>query len=259
MINEIIEKLQKHDVVLEPEAHRYYVNGEGNYSSVSSVLNTLPRPFEAEKQALGCSQKRGHALYGWKVEAILKLWEDNNIAACNKGTALHNYIEAVLRGDEVAQVGMLNTDKHLQAQDVNAFHLFIREFFNKHEFKVVRIENAVALPEYRIGGTFDLLAMYQDDLIIFDWKSNSKFDTMSSYKMRAPFELFDSSKLTYYTFQLHLYCFILETEYGIKIKGARLVHIANGEYTIHKPKFMYDKNLIVKLLTNYRKLNPIII
>jgi hypothetical protein len=95
--------------------------------------------------------------------------------------------------------------------------------------------------------------MYQGNLFIFDWKTNNKFELISKYKLLNPYTKFDTSDFTIYTFQVHLYRWILEKEYGIPIKGARIIHFDDkGKFTSHHPKFAYNARFMESVLQRFR-------
>ena len=261
----IYEKIKTHiNIIFKEDTHQYFIENV-EYHSVSKVLGTIEKPFNEKEMSLKCSVNPQHEHFGKKPDEILQIWNDSNKVACDDGHKFHNFgenwirlqycqdkNEGILLGNEITSV--MNNNLHLDSYFM-AFNRFFTDNIFKNGFELVGLELQIASKKYKICGTFDALFMYLGLLFIFDWKTNKKFDSKSSYKLNAPYNDYDSSKHTYYTFQVHIYKWILENEYGIPVKDSRIVWFHNGEYQIFKPAFAYNAEFIESILERYHKIH----
>jgi hypothetical protein len=261
---QIYEKIKTHiSIIFKEDTHQYFIENQ-EYHSVSKVLGTIEKPFDEKGMSLKCSVNPEHEHFGKTSKQIIDIWADSNKLACDNGHTFHLYAENWIRlsyeedsvnesflGNEICQI--IDKNRHLEPYFA-AFNLFFAKNICQNNYQLVGLEVQIASKKYKICGTFDALFMYLGMLIIFDWKTNKKFDSKNSYKLNAPYQDYDSSKHTYYTFQVHIYKWILENEYGIPIKDSRIIWFHNGEYQIFKPAFAYNAEFIESILERYHKI-----
>ncbi len=106
-------------------------------------------------------------------------WKKRDDAAA-RGTTLHSYAEALLRGDEV------DVDDELVPVVENAM-----AFLDDWQIEPVVIEAAVGSREHWYAGTLDLIARYRrpdtgaEGIAIFDWKSGKRIYPEAAWQLNA--------------------------------------------------------------------------
>lgn len=259
-MNTIIEKIMKTNFKIglsfDEKTHTYSLEREP-IKSTSKVLESLKKPFDPKPMAIKCSQNPNHEHFGKTPEQIIELWQSKTDNACDVGHEFHLVAENYLKNN-----GNYFLDNPFKESDLVLFEKFYRDVFVKHDEGTLRqivqtigLEIRIAHPLYRVGGTFDALLQYIQHgwLLIFDWKTNAKFTTTDNYSLIEPYQDFDSSKLTIYTFQTYIYRFILQDVYGIDVKDCRIVwfDLTNNTYQVHKPKFAYNEQFIRSVLARF--------
>jgi hypothetical protein len=236
-MNELENKLKKHSIYFEEEKHEYNLNDK-KLVPVTKILDYLKPKFDSEVQAKRCSENQNYYLFGKTKEEILQVWDNQNAQACERGHLFHLFAEKVVKNENFDDV--LVDDRLKQS--------FLKFWGIVKELGINQIitEQKLAMPIFDIAGTFDLLVNFEKyGLFIFDWKTNQEFTTYSDFNLLEPFDKFDKSKLTLYTFQIYIYKYILEQEYNIEVKGERIIWLNELKGVVsHKPKFKYDINLI---------------
>jgi hypothetical protein len=239
----------KYKIGFDAKMHRYTFGGQ-ILPSVTTLLNLLDKPFDTDGLALKCSQNPEHKLFGWTVEGIIKEWQRVSDEACDRGSALHEYIEAYLLND-FDRLFIANANPNLNQTLVKKFHQFYNEKLVANDFEIVDLECKIVSPSLGICGTFDSLFYFpkQNGLYVFDWKTNGKFDEHSDFSFIHPYQHLDKSKWTTYTLQLHIYKYILQVDYGLDIKGQRIIWL-NEEKGVwsYKPKFDYNPKFIESMV-----------
>ena len=88
------------------EGHRYFIHGEGGYTSITTLIGKLFEHFDANsiidkmmngKKMLDPTYK----YYGMGRADIIALWDANGKDASEKGTAMHENIEKYYNNIEV--------------------------------------------------------------------------------------------------------------------------------------------------------------
>lgn len=231
-------------ITLEEETHQYHVKTAEHlrYTSVTTFIGEFFRDFDADGIAEKLAAKDTGKYANKSKKQILKGWT----AIADRGTDVHNELENYLnawRENEPLPTMMDIKAKHGQ--------LWIEEMFEPHYVPYPEIK--VYSNQYQLAGTVDLL-LYNpetDEWVMADWKTNTKIDTSSwggKKGIHYATRLLDDCKLNKYALQMSLYQYILESEYGIKIKGRYLVHL--------RPKQSMTYPLGVKTFeTEYLKAN----
>lgn len=170
-------------------SHRYKLDGAW-VPGVTTILGVLDKPaipkwaaaqvaeYVADNpSAITALRDMGR---GPMIQALKGIpWEKRDTAAA-RGTALHDYAEAILRGDEI---------------DVEEQHVPVIEnaiaFMEDWQIKPLLIEEAVASREHRWAGKLDLIASYRHPLTghegvgIFDWKSGKALYPEYAWQLSA--------------------------------------------------------------------------
>lgn len=241
----VAEKLLKHEIVFDEPTHTYTVKGV-SCISVTTLLDHLSEPFNEHFWAKKCAENPKHEFYGVDPENIKIIWKEKNNKAKERGRLFHLFAEAVIKGEDHTGYSV---PPELRKEFIGYWE-GIQNGFEKEKFQIVGLEQRLAMPSLNIAGTTDALFQMGDyGLFVYDWKTNEKFTDRERYYLPKPFEKFDKSKLTFYTFQAYAYKYMLEEEYGIETAGARIVWL-NEEHGVvsYKPKFKYDRTMIKTLI-----------
>lgn len=219
--------------------------------SVTKILGKLDKPME--EMALLASQNPKNDLFGKPVKEIVSVWKELGKVSHNRGNPLHHYAEASLLDDR------LTIQKLLTKEDSNlalfrSFNKFKKEIIDKNDIKIVSLEAPLCSPTFGLGGTPDAIFFWNGYIFIFDWKTNKVFKEYSSFQVhheqiKRDYPQLTSSHLHKYTLQLQTYRWILENEYGLNVKGERIIWFSENEYRIYNSAFGYKENFINKLLT----------
>lgn len=131
---------------------RFYQVGDVLYPSVTTILQaTMPK---AEQKRLEQWRQKKQAFVGADI--------DSRSDAAARGTKIHELIAAQLQG------------KHLECPQE------LLEFWNPIRHMIpaigalIAIESAVYHPHLSYAGTLDLIASWQGQLTIFDWKTSHR-------------------------------------------------------------------------------------
>jgi ATP-dependent exoDNAse (exonuclease V) beta subunit len=222
-----LRPLRDESLVFDEEAHSY-IKGEQVFTSVTQWIKSFNppfKPFDADVWAPRSAAKRGIT-----VEEMLAEWQAKGDAASAKGTKVHNEIERyILTGapveEPLAMFGLahLNKRRGLPLPEVRVYS-----------------------EELGIAGTIDGVYEYANGNVdLIDWKTNSKLEGGQTYGLED-YKMLPDTKLMMYFLQLSLYGYILEKEYGRKVKTLKIVHLTlDGAEEIEVP---YLKGLIEEMI-----------
>ena len=223
------------------------------FISVSKILYALKKPFDEKKMSLKCSENPNHEHYGKKPDDIIKIWREKAQHSRVIGNNLDNYIDISLTNSK-ENVDYSKIDLNVLDNRNLYFEKFKNDIIEKFGLELVSQEDTVMDIIKMIYGRIDAIFLWNNKLVIFDWKSNEELTTESDFKLLYPFDYLDNSKLTEYTLQVYLYRWILEQAYILEkpINGCRIIHLNSKGYSVIKPKFDYNpieiENIIDKAL-----------
>ena len=226
MLNTVLSLLNTYD---DPEfkfdsaKHKYTYNGN-HFISVTQFISRFHEKFDQDYWSKVKAEEEGIT-----QDEILKKWQDINNRANFIGTSTHNWIENYF--NRVYQE--LPTDMDI-IDRINKFNKIYGSHL--HKLTPVKFEQRIFSKKWSIAGMIDSLFLYNDKVVIIDWKTNKKFDTISEYNERllSPFEDYDKCHLNEYSIQISMYALILQ-EIGIKVHVGYVLYIGpNGDAQIHK-------------------------
>lgn len=198
-------------IQFEPNGHIYRVDGMTGYQSVTGLIKTFFKPFDAEKILTRLVAKGAG-----KREAIAKSWQDKR----EFGSTVHNLIENyLLTGkwpEEMTPDLIIVRDQFLD---------FWTNLNRTRPIKAYRPEMRIFDEDAALAGSIDLLVEFEDGVIdLFDWKCIEKLckDDFGS-RGKVPFELYPDNNFSHYTLQLNFYKFILEKKYDMIVDRIHLV------------------------------------
>lgn len=244
------------NIAFDDEWHTYTMNGK-RFVSVTKVTGAVKEPFDAVKQSKECVEKmiKEAQLNGQPVPTItpeeLQLqWAKTNLIARAKGSAVHKYIETTLANKiqrypkdivehEFAKDFAKNAQLKFEGDPVYPLYKKIVPMVNQFIADIrgkmypVRSELVIGSPKYKVCGMIDQIFYNNKSQAfeIWDWKTNTKFETSSKFHLEAPCEHLEACKLVEYSLQLHCYKRIFEEETGIEIKNCYLCWFSEAQPT----------------------------
>ena len=133
-------------IEFEPEAHKYTCAGEGGYTSVTTWLHSLFKPFDAEaiiaKMMSNPVRWKKSPYYGQTPAEIKAGWDRGRDEAAALGTAMHKKIEDYYLG----LTPLEETPSHFQA--------FVQDFPDLIPY---RTEWMIYDEEVKLAGSIDLV------------------------------------------------------------------------------------------------------
>jgi len=207
------------------ESHKYLIDGK-EAISVTKIISKFEKPFDSAYW----SQKKADE-EGVSKQVILDRWRLKADIACEKGSAIHSYVENLLYGkvfpypEQKIRVFFKGNDPVKEKYD--AITILIDKFVNTIKGRMLPIRSEVVIgdPEFGICGMIDQLFYNEktQQLEIWDWKSNEEITIESRYRMLAPISHIPDSKLDKYSLQTSLYRYIIEKNTNLKLGDSHLV------------------------------------
>jgi len=249
---ELFEELEKfNNIVYYDEPHVYYIDGK-KATSGTAVTKCVKQPFDSDKISKIVAKKQGKT-----QKEVLTDWDTIREA----GTELHAYLENRLNNKVFPYpkqriVSMFEGSDPVEPR----FQKLIKiadKFVADARDRLIPIKSELVLgdKEYGICGMIDQVFYNKKSgqLELWDWKTNSKFDTKSSYKLKAPLAHLDSSKLSEYSLQLGLYKHIVEKNTSLRFGTSRLVWFdaENEKYHVYDALDIEDE--IVTMIKHFLK------
>lgn len=206
-------------IVFDEEPHVYYVNGQTDNISVTTLVHKYFPKFDADaivsrmmRSKNWCNSK----YYGKTADEIKEEWRLSGVDACTQGTYMHKSIELFYNGNPV-------TDN-----DTPEYRMFM-DFHRDHADKLeaYRTEWEVYDEEYKLAGSIDMVFRNKDDgtYSIYDWKRTKEIKLRNPYGGRGDFPLhtYHDCNYVHYSLQLNIYKRVLERNYGMRIRDMYLV------------------------------------
>lgn len=270
----ITEKLNAVELTFDEPTH-VYTHGGVACKSVSSIMPTFAKPFNKDIVYDLVKNPDKTKYFGRDPEEILKEWDDYNTLRCDIGHVFHMLPEAIFTEDADMLINAMKSPL-MPKEYVDGFWNFYKRYVATGILTPVFSEVRMLHTKWMLGGTFDQLFWYEGTgkgdpyrgLYIYDWKTNAKFDVWSMWNYdHAPLHRFSKTKITEYSFQTYFYKYMLEDQYGIPIKGCRIVWfsmdkdttnfktaMATGDhYAVFAPSVKYIKPFLIKILHQWKR------
>ena len=149
MLKQLNSHVRDNNITFEEEGHKYTINGETNYTSVTTWLKKFFYPFNDEliiTNMMKSPKWPDSKYFGMTKEEIKKQWRDSGNEAAKLGTAMHKMFEDHYNG--------LTVEK----PDVGIEYDYFQNFINDHPtLKPFRTEWTVYDEQYRLSGSIDML------------------------------------------------------------------------------------------------------
>ena len=243
----VIEKLKYYDDPLfkfDEPTHIYTYDGKVIYG-VTSFLERFIKKFDSDFW----SKKKADE-GGVTQEEILAQWDAKRDRSCDLGHMVHNYIENFYEKGSTEL-----TDDPEANERIEKFKLIYESRLGKLES--IGSEIRVLSKVWGLAGTIDKLYLWENSIIVGDWKTNKKIKTDKDFafgKLLYPFEKYKENEINKYSLQISLYQLLLE-EAGIYSDYGFICHIPDkGEAKIYKLK---DFRAELRTYMNHQFLNEV--
>ena len=215
------------NIVFDEGPHIYTINGDSDYTSVTTWNHANFEKFDADKvitkMMKGRFWNKNNKYYGMTPEEIKALWNKNGKDAAEAGTKLHYDIECFYN----------NCPNENNSVEYGYFKNFQEKY---SDLKPYRTEWEIYDEELKLAGSIDMV--YENDdgtLLIYDWKRCKDIPKANIYSKSSTNEIIShlpDTKFWHYSLQLNTYKAILEKNYNKKITDMYLVclHPSNKNY-----------------------------
>lgn len=245
----MLEGLHPHDrdckITFDEPTHVYTVDGV-EYESVTTWNKTHFEEFDPDAtiEKMMKSPKWPQSKYfGMEPEAIKASWTASGDEASALGTKLHADIEDYYNGKRV--------------QNDSVEWKFFEDFAADHvHLKPYRTEWRIWDEEFLLAGTIDMVFLNEDDgsVSIYDWKRSKKIEMHNRFRNAKTECINHLSDCNYvkYSLQLNAYKYMLERNYGLKVRNMFLV-IMHPDQKGYQKLAVGDMSDIMKKLLELRK------
>lgn len=223
-LKRVNEHPRDHRIVFDELPHKYYVDGEDIYTSVTTFNHHLFPSFNADKVAENCAKNKKYVHYGKTKQEILDIWEVNRVSASGLGTIMHQQIEWFYNGyDTIRTQPTESVSKELQ---------FFMQYLQQYpHLEAYRTEWNVFDKELRLSGSIDMVYFNKatQTYNIYDWKRTKQIEFSYPGWQKKEYGYFPcvarlfNKNYYLYSLQLNVYKYILEKHYGLKITDMALV------------------------------------
>ncbi len=248
---------QDKDIKFYPWEHKYIYKDLEEFTPISSVYSSFFKKFDAmywsEKKSVG----------GLAQHRLLEEWRAKGAEASECGTFLHEQIEMFLLGKkpkfDYNFVFAGNIIKQQKTLNIETEWGYFKRFMEENNITPFRTEWRIFDPEYKIAGTIDLICRDGDAFSLYDWKRSKKIVNdqgeidQSCHSMGLyPIEHLADNTYIHYSLQQSLYRYILEKNYGIKIKDMFLLVLHPNYQRYYKVKVDYLKEEVCSILSEFK-------
>ncbi len=216
-------------ITFEESRHIYTINGDSNYTSVTTFNHSQFEQFDADKvisNMMRSPKWQSSKYYGKTPDEIKAQWADNGKSASTSGTRLHFDIECFYNDAP---------NENESPEYKNHFLNFAAD--HKHLIPF-RTEWMIYDEPAKLAGSVDMLFKDPNDpnaLHIYDWKRCKEITKTNAFCKTAINPLIEELPDTnywHYCLQLNTYKYIIEKNYGYKVNDLYLValHPDNANY-----------------------------
>jgi ATP-dependent exoDNAse (exonuclease V) beta subunit len=220
-------------IVFNAEEHSYKsIDGaEGiNWTSVTTLISSLKKPFDAKAVAARVSKNKRSKWFGIEAKTIEQIWQNESDRAIGLGTFYHNQRES----DLCSLASIEREGVTVPVISPSGEHNGIRYAPLQKLDPGVYPEHMVYLKSTGICGQSDLVEVVNGKVNIIDYKTNKEIKTEAftnwegiSEKMLDPISHLDDCNFNHYALQLSIYMYII-LKHNPKLKPGRIFihHIA---------------------------------
>jgi len=219
-------------IQFEETGHRYKIQGDTSYKSVTGWVHDQFEAFDADKiiDKMMASKKWPKSPYFGKTkEEIKEQWSTNSTAVASEGTRLHkdieNFMNQSVNKEKITHADLL---EHYQPNGNESieWQYFLRFVKNTPHLVPFRSEWVVFNEDIRICGTIDMVYEKADGtLMIYDWKRCKEISPNGWSKFSKTIQHIPDSNFWHYSLQLNMYKYILEEKYDKVVSNICLVKL----------------------------------
>jgi len=214
-------------IIFTAEDHSYKsLNPEEkiNWTSVTTVISALKKPFDAKKTAEKVSKKKTSKWYGVDPVIIQEIWKNEADRSTTLGTWYHNQ-----REDDLCSLASLEREGvTIPVFSPSGENNGIRVAPNQKLEPGVYPEHMVYLKSAGLCGQSDLVEVVNGKVNIIDYKTNKeiKMEGFTNWegvtdKMLPPVDSLDDCHFNHYALQLSIYMYII-LKHNPKLKPGRI-------------------------------------
>ena len=179
-----LAKLNSHDrdqyISLHEPTHTYTINGDSNYTSVTTWNSSHFEYFDADKiikNMMNSSKWTNKKYYGKTPNEIKQIWDNNRNQAASAGIQIHYDIECYYN----------NCPNNNESIEYGYFKNFLLKF---PELKPYRTEWKVFHEDLKLAGSIDMVFENENgNLLIYDWKRCKKIVKTNGFNKFAKNDL----------------------------------------------------------------------
>lgn len=233
-------------IEFEEGPHIYKIQGDpSQYTSVTTWNHSHFEHFDADAiidKMMNSKNWKTNKYYGMSREEILTLWNDSRDEAAQAGTKMHYDIECYYNTFHNINNDYENTKTQVIKNSSLEYSYFLKFAEDYNYLKPYRTEWMIWDSDVKIAGSVDMVFQEDairdpDSILIYDWKRSKEITKTSNFNKFAITECINhlpDTNFWHYSLQLNVYKYILEKNYGKKVKGLYLVCLhplnKNGSY-----------------------------
>lgn len=253
------------NLIYKDDGHTYWYDHHSyqeQLHSATNVIGQFQKPFN-----FNIISQRHAAKHDIPVETVRRRWKYANKKATEIGNIVHEIAEFMFKGQEEFRdwefiknnyrVTLSENNKFIDSLKVY-FHFLLSKYY---EFKLhgygVFPELRLCSPEDGIAGTSDLPITLDDSTVkVIDFKTNQlevkgKEFTKGKGYLLEPFNELTDSKENIYVMQLHLYGYMIEKSYNMKVDELEIYHFDNGK--VHIYTYAYENDFANKIVSSFKE------
>ena len=231
-LSDVDFEAREKNISINEETHLYNVSGE-DFDSITIFLKYFFERFDEQRAVNSVLNSRkmenpDYEYYGMDKQAIIDKWQESAILS----TSLYKQIENYFKDKEQLQQ-LQEIEENIDSIELSYFKNFMNDHSHYNKFKT---EMKIYHNDLKLAGSVDMICVKDNGhYMLFDWKRSKRIDKTSFRDKRSTFpglEHIPDSNFYHYSFQLNIYKFILQTEYGMIIDDMFLIvfHPSNENY-----------------------------
>lgn len=214
-------------IVFNAAEHSYKsIDGaEGiSWTSVTTLISSLKKPFDAKAVAARVSKNKRSKWYGISQKTILEIWQNEADRATSLGTYYHNQREADLCSLASIEREGITVPVISPSGENDGIRFAPLQKLDPGVYP----EHMVYLKSTGICGQSDLVEVVNGKVNIIDYKTNKEIKTEGftnweniTEKMLDPISHLDDCNFNHYALQLSIYMYII-LKHNPKLKPGRI-------------------------------------
>ena len=202
-------------IVFNADDHSYVSvdpNDQIKWTSVTTLISSLKKPFDAKKVAERVSKNKKSKWYGVEPKLIVQIWDNEATRATTLGTFYHNQRESDLCSFASIEREGVTVPVFKPYEGENGLKIAPLQKLDPGVYP----EHMVYLKSAGLCGQSDLVEVVNGRANIIDYKTNKEIKTESyknwegiTEKMLEPVQHLDDCNFNHYALQLSVYMYII--------------------------------------------------